>query len=182
MLAGINYAPGIEHKATISAHEYITTTFIADQVIVRYKIPVSTLIVIYTPQLDVLLLERADHPGYWQSVTGSQNEGETLRETAIREVGEETGLDATRNVLTDWQRRNVFDIFPIWRHRYAPGTTHNTENVFGLCVPEQIPITVAPREHLRFLWLPHEEAAEKCFSWSNREAILTLPGRVKGEE
>jgi dATP pyrophosphohydrolase len=159
----------------------LTPTFIADQVIVRYKIPVSTLIVIYTPQLDVLLLERADHPGYWQSVTGSQNEGETLRETAIREVGEETGLDAIRYALTDWQRRNVFEIFPIWRHRYAPGTTHNTENVFGLCVPEKIPITVAPREHLRFQWLPHEEAAEKCFSWSNREAILTLPDRVKGQ-
>ena len=176
----MNYASAIEHKATISAHEYLTPTFIADQVIVRYKIPVSTLIVIYTPRLDVLLLERADRPGYWQSVTGSQNEGETLRETAIREVSEETGLDATRYALTDWQRRNVFEIYPIWRHRYAPGTTHNTENVFGLCVPGQIPLPVAPREHLQFQWLPRQEAAEKCFSWSNREAILALPGRIKG--
>lgn len=181
MLAGINYAPAIEHQATISAHDYLTPTFIADPVIMRYKIPVSTLIVIYTPQLDVLLLERADRPGYWQSVTGSQHEGETLRETAIREVGEETGLDAGRYVLTDWQRQNVYEIYPIWRHRYALGTTHNTENVFGLSVPEQVPITMAPREHLRFQWLPHEEAAEKCFSWSNCEAILTLPGRVKRE-
>jgi len=181
MPAGINYAPGIKHKATISVHGYLTPTFIAGQILVRYKIPVSTLIVIYTPQLDVLLLERADHPGYWQSVTGSQNEGETLRETAIRELGEETGLDATRYALTDWQKRNVFEIYSIWRHRYAPGTTHNTENVFGLCLPAKIPITVEPREHLKFQWLPHEEAAKKCFSWSNREAILTLPGRVKDE-
>jgi dihydroneopterin triphosphate diphosphatase len=182
MSVGIDYAPGIEHETTIPVHENLTPTFIANQFIVRYKIPVSTLIVIYTPQLDVMLLERADHPGYWQSVTGSQNEGETLRETAIREVGEETGLDTNRYALTDWQKRNVFEIYPIWRHRYAPGTTHNTENVFGLWVPEQVPIIVAPREHLRFQWLPYEEAAKKCFSWSNRDAILALPGRAKNEE
>ena len=143
----------------------------------RHKIPISTLIVIYTLQLDVLLLERADHPGYWQSVTGSQAEGETLRETAIREVFEETGLDANRAELSDWMKRNVYEIYPIWRHRYAPGTTHNTENVFGFLLPGQTGVKVSPREHLGFIWLPYEDAAAKCFSWSNREAILTLPER-----
>lgn len=142
-----------------------------------YKIPVSTLIVIHTPARKVLLLERADHPGYWQSVTGSQDEGETLRDTAIREVGEETGIDASRYELTDWERRNVYEIYPIWRHRYAPGTTHNTEHVFGLLVPDGMPVTLAPREHLAYMWLPFEEAAQKCFSWSNREAILSLASR-----
>jgi dihydroneopterin triphosphate diphosphatase len=146
---------------------------------VHYKIPVSTLVVIHTASLYVLMLERADRPGYWQSVTGSQNEGETLRETAIREVGEETGLDATQHVLTDWRQQNVYEIFPIWRHRYSPGTTHNTEHVFGLLVPPDANIRIAPREHLGFQWLPHEEAAMKCFSWTNRDAILSLPERIK---
>jgi dihydroneopterin triphosphate diphosphatase len=144
-----------------------------------YKIPISTLIVIYTPDLRVLLMERADHPGYWQSVTGSQDEGETLRETAIREVAEETGIDATRFPLTDWEKQNVYEIYPIWRHRYAPGTTHNTEHVFGLVVPVGVPVKTAPREHLAHVWLPFEEAAQKCFSWSNREAILSLGERAR---
>jgi dATP pyrophosphohydrolase len=144
----------------------------------RYKQPVSALVVIYTAALDVLLLERADYPGYWQSVTGSRDGDETLRETAIREVAEETGLDATRYVLTDWQLQNVYDIYPKWLHRYAPGTTHNTEHVFGLQLPQQVPVQLAPREHLSCLWLPWSEAADKVFSPSNRAAILQLPERI----
>jgi dATP pyrophosphohydrolase len=139
------------------------------------KIPVSALVVIHTPDLEVLLLERADHPGFWQSVTGSQHAGESLRETAIREVREETGIDAESHPLADWNLQNVFEIYPVWRHRYAPGVTHNTEHVFGLCVPERLPVRVAPREHLASAWLPWQEAAERVFSWSNRKAILMLP-------
>jgi len=143
------------------------------------KIPVSTLVVIHTAALQVLLLERADHPGFWQSVTGSQDEGESLRETAIREVREETGLEAGRYELTDWNLQNVYEIYPVWRHRYAPGVTHNTEHVFGLRVPGAVTVQVAPREHLAFAWMPWQEAAEKVFSWSNRKAILMLPERNK---
>ncbi len=131
--------------------------------------------VIHTPDLQVLLLERADHPSYWQSVTGSLGEGETLQQTAIREVKEETGLDATQYRLVDWGVRNEFEIFAEWRHRYAPGVTKNTEQVFGLMLPKTLPVTVSAREHLNFTWLPYREAAEKCFSWSNRDAILSLP-------
>ena len=146
---------------------------------VAYKIPVSTLVVVYTSALDVLLLERADHPGYWQSVTGSQHDGESLRDTAIREVAEETGIDAARYALTEWNLQNVFEIYPVWRHRYAAGVTHNTEHVFGLELPERVPVTVAPREHLAAMWLPWQEAAERCFSWSNRRAIRMLPERKR---
>lgn len=140
-----------------------------------YKIPVSVLVVIHTPDLQVLLLERADHPGYWQSVTGSLNEDETLEQTAIREVLEETRLDARKYALTDWNVENQYKIFPEWRHRYPPRVTKNTEHVFGLLVPKPLPVAVAPREHLGFAWLPYQEAAQKCFSWSNRDAILALP-------
>jgi dATP pyrophosphohydrolase len=139
-----------------------------------FKIPVSVLVVIHTPDLQVLLLERADAPGFWQSVTGSQDAGETLRETAIREVREETGLDAARYRLSDWNQQNRFEIFARWRHRYAPGVTHNTEHVFGLLLPEPLQVTLSPREHLDQIWLPWREAAEKCFSWSNAEAIRRL--------
>ena len=145
-----------------------------------HKIAVSTLVVIHTPDLQVLLLERADHPGFWQSVTGSQHEGERLRDTAIREVGEETGLDATRFPLEEWNLQNVFEIYPVWRHRFAPGVTHNTEHVFGLEVAQPMPVQVSPREHLAAQWLPWNEAAERVFSWSNRKAILMLPDRKRG--
>jgi dihydroneopterin triphosphate diphosphatase len=143
-----------------------------------HKIPESVLVVIHTADLQVLLLERADHPGYWQSVTGSKDcLDEPPAETARREVLEETGFDvaALRAELRDWNLANVYDIYPQWRHRYAPGVTRNTEHVFGLQVPAALTPTLAPREHLSWLWLPWHEAADRCFSPSNAEAVLQLP-------
>ncbi len=143
------------------------------------KIPRSVLVVIHTPALDVLLIERADRPGYWQSVTGSLDaEDEPLDATARREVQEETGIIG--GLLRDWQQTNVYEIFPTWRHRYAPGVTHNTEHVFGLTVPAGTPVVLAPREHLQHQWLPWREAAARCFSPSNAEAILRLPQQATG--
>lgn len=147
----------------------------------QYKQPVSVLVVIYTVTGKVLLLERADHPGYWQSVTGSCESGETLFETAIREVREETGLDAHQFPLGDWQSQNVYEIYPHWRHRYAPGIVHNTEHVFSLELPEVMPIQLAAREHLNYQWPMWQDAAEKVFSPSNRAAILKVPQRIKRE-
>jgi len=142
-----------------------------------HKVPISVLVVVHTLDLQVLLLERADHPGYWQSVTGSQNAGETLEQTAVREVQEETGLDARQYSLADWHLTNEYEIFPEWRWRYATGVTHNTEHVFGLELAAPIPVRVAPREHLGFVWLPWQEAAQRCFSWSNAAAIRKLQDR-----
>ena len=141
------------------------------------KRPVSVLVVIHTAALDVLLLERASHPGYWQSVTGSQEDSENLVETALREVAEETGIAATAADLEDWRLSNRFEIFAEWRHRYGEGVTHNTENVFSLRVPPATTVRVAPDEHLAARWLPWREAAAACFSWSNRDAILMLGQR-----
>lgn len=142
-----------------------------------YKIPRSTLVVIHTAKLEVLLIERADRIGYWQSVTGSQNADETLAGTAAREVMEETGIDTAQYVLTDWRQENVYEIYPIWRHRYAPGVTHNTENVFGLQLPGRVSVTLHACEHLQYVWLPYDKAAPLCFSPTNRDAILELPRR-----
>ena len=144
-----------------------------------YKAPISVLVVIYTPDLQVLLLERSDHPGYWQSVTGSQLQGETLPQTAAREIAEETGLDATSFLLTNCNLLSKYEIFQEWRWRYAPEVTHNTEHTFGLLVPEPIPVTVSTREHLRYAWFPQQEAVEKVFSWSNAEAIRNLHLTIK---
>ena len=140
-----------------------------------HKIPVSVLVVIHTADGQVLLMERADAPGFWQSVTGSQDAGETLEQTAIREVREETGLDATQFELTPRDIETRYEIYERWRHRYAPGVTHNTEHVFGLKLPVTQPVTLAPREHLDYRWLPWETAAEHCFSPSNAAAIRRLP-------
>ncbi|MBS0309574.1 MAG: dihydroneopterin triphosphate diphosphatase [Proteobacteria bacterium] len=150
---------------------------------ISYKIPESVLVIIHTAALDVLLIERADKPGFWQSVTGSKDAlEEALHDTAVREVFEETGMRIadeenavpTQN-LRDWHLSNVYDIYPVWRHRYAPGVTKNTEHVFGLLVPQNIPIALNPREHVRYQWLPYQAAADLCFSPSNAEAILQLP-------
>ena len=145
------------------------------------KIPESVLVVIHTADLDVLLIERADHPGFWQSVTGSKDAvDEPAVLTAAREVAEETGIvvgspEVAACELRDWGMANVYEIYPQWRHRYASGVTHNTEHVFGLRVPRGIPVWLSPREHVAHGWWPWREAADRCFSPSNAEAILQLP-------
>ena len=154
------------------------------------KIPQSVLVVIHTPALDVLLIERADQPGFWQSVTGSKDSAaEDWATTAAREVAEETGITigcatvpgaVPSAALRDWGLQNLYEIYPVWRHRYAPGMTHNTEQVFGLTVPAGIPVRLNPREHRQYTWLPWREAADRCFSPSNAEAILHLPRLAGG--
>lgn len=142
----------------------------------RFKIPESVLVVIHTPQLEVLLIERADQPGFWQSVTGSKDMAdEPFLQTALREVMEETGIVASSAQCLDWGLSNVYEIYPVWRHRYAAGVTHNTEHVFGLRLPEVRVVTLNPREHTAWQWLPYRAAADRCFSPSNAEAILLLP-------
>lgn len=145
----------------------------------NYKTPVSVLVLVHTADLQVLLLERVDHPGFWQSVTGSQDAGETLLQTAQRELAEETGIVTDAAALNDWQRQNRYEIYPHWRHRYAPGITHNTEHVFSLQLPIVQDIMLAPREHLDYQWLPWRAAADRVFSWSNAEVIRELPQHMR---
>jgi dATP pyrophosphohydrolase len=151
-----------------------------------FKIPQSVLVVIHTAALDVLLIRRADAPDFWQSVTGSKDRlDEPFDVTARREVLEETGIDCQPGSpldqeLVDWQLENVYEIYPRWRHRYAPGVTRNTEHLFGLRVPTATPVRLSPREHTAHQWLPYRLAAEACFSPSNAEAILMLPSLAAG--
>lgn len=146
-----------------------------------HKLPWSVLVVIYTPSRQVLLLKRADTPPgqvFWQSVTGSKDRAsDSFVQTAVREVLEETGIDseAPNCQLQDWGLENTYVIYPQWLHRYAPGVTHNTERVFGLCVPEGTSVRLSPREHTESVWLPWRAAADLCHSPSNAEAILLLP-------
>lgn len=138
-----------------------------------YKQPVSVLIVIYDNNRQILLLERADKPGFWQSVTGSLEPGETIEQTAKRELAEETGIYS--NDILNWQQSSIYEIYPHWRHRYAPGVIYNTEYIFSLCVTAETPILLSPREHLNYIWCSPEQAVDKVFSPSNRSAILQLP-------
>ena len=141
-----------------------------------FKIPESVLVVIHTRRRDVLLLKRTDHADFWQSVTGSRDSlHETFLHTAVREVFEETGIEAAAADFVPWSVSNVYEIYPAWRRRYAPGVTHNTEHVFSLCVPQDAMVVINPREHTAFRWLPWLEAADVCFSPSNAEAVLMLP-------
>ena len=143
------------------------------------KLPLSVLVVLHTAKLEVLLLERALRPGYWQSVTGSvERLEEPLEAAAAREVAEETGIDPARGRLARWNVANTFEIYAQWRHRFAPGVVYNTEHVFGLALPARLPVRLAEEEHVAFTWLPWREAAEKCFSWSNRDAIRLLGERA----
>jgi dATP pyrophosphohydrolase len=140
----------------------------------RHKQPVSVLVVVHSAACEILLLQRVSPAGFWQSVTGSLEPGETPFEAALRELGEETGLPCAPGQLVDWQHCNRFEIRPEWRSRYAPGVTHNTEHVFSLCLPATRPVRLAPDEHTAYLWLPPDAAAAKVFSWTNRDAILRL--------
>jgi dATP pyrophosphohydrolase len=142
-----------------------------------FKTPISALVLIHTDDLQVLIMERADKPGYWQSVTGSLEQAETPLQTAIREVQEETGLDARNYALQDWHVSNIYEIYPHWRHRYAPEVTHNTEHLFGLLLPEPLPIKMAPDEHVQYEWVDWREAAKRVFSWTNVDALSKLGER-----
>jgi dATP pyrophosphohydrolase len=142
-----------------------------------FKTPISALVLIHTDDLQVLIMERADKQGYWQSVTGSLEQAETPLQTAIREVQEETGLDARNYELQDWHESNVYEIYPHWRHRYAPEVTHNTEHLFGLLLPEPLPIKMAPDEHVQYEWVDWREAAKRVFSWTNVDALSKLGER-----
>ncbi len=142
-----------------------------------HKTPISVLVLIHTADLQVLLIERADKAGFWQSVTGSIEDGESLRDAAIREVMEETGLDATQYKLTDWSLSHVYEIYPHWRHRYAPGVIHNTEHIFGLELPAPVAVKLSPQEHVSYEWVDWRAAAKKVFSWTNVEALKALGSR-----
>jgi dATP pyrophosphohydrolase len=142
-----------------------------------FKTPISALVLIHTIDLQVLIMERADKAGFWQSVTGSLELGETPFQTAIREVWEETGLDASRYDLQDWKMSNEYEIYPHWRHRYAANITRNTEHLFGLTLPNALPIKLAPAEHVQYEWVDWREAAKRVFSWTNVEAVRKLGER-----
>ena len=144
------------------------------------KLPVSVLVIVHTPALEVLLLERAARPGYWQSVTGSLDRlDEPLEDAALRELREETGVEVPVSSVERWNLAYTFEIYQQWRHRFAPGTTHNIEHAFSVQLAAPRAVKLADQEHTAYQWLPWRSAVEQCFSWSNRDAIRMLPERMR---
>ena len=140
-----------------------------------YKRPESVLVVVYTGTGKVLLLRRADHPEFWQSITGSMEWTDaTPVDTAVRELREETGIQATAPQLRDWHIQQRYVLFPQWRHKYAPEISENTEHFFSLELAQEISIVVSPSEHCEYLWVPFGQALEQVFSWTNRDALRML--------
>ena len=140
-----------------------------------FKRPESVLVVVYSRNGKVLLLRRADHPEFWQSITGSMEWGdEQPAETAARELREETGIVVAPAALTDWKLQNCYEIFPQWRYKYAPGVAENTEHFFSLELPDEQTVALSPDEHSEYEWVSFEQALDRVFSWTNRDALLLL--------
>lgn len=140
----------------------------------NFKRPESVLVVIHTQDNQVLLLLRKDDPHFWQSVTGSLMEEESLPIVAAwRELKEETGLTQVDGTMKDCHHQQWFEIYPKWRHRYSPLTTRNLEHVFCFEVTAPKAITLSG-EHIQYEWLPKEQAAKKVISETNRQAILNF--------
>ena len=140
----------------------------------QYKIPVSILVIIYTKDMEILLLHRKDKKNFWQSVTGSIEEGESPVNAAKRELLEETGIDHQEFLLLDWKFSQEYEIFPHWRYRYEPNVTHNIEHVFSVELPEKIIVNLEPSEHKEYKWVPLHDAIKEVFSGTNADALKKL--------
>ena len=85
----------------------------------------------------------------------------------------------------DWNLSNVYEIYPQWRFRYPDGTTHNTEHVFSLQVPEPVPVTGSIRASTwRTLAAVGGSCAQVLFvveSRGDRGAAAASRQRSKGE-
>jgi len=141
----------------------------------RFKRPESVLVVVHTPELRCLLLERVEPRGFWQSVTGSLEWGESSAAAAARELDEETGLDPAG--LSDAHVVRRFPIAPSWRHRYAPDVTENVEHTWYLEIAAPVDVRLNAAEHARSEWLALDAAIARATSWTNREALVALRAR-----
>ena len=144
-----------------------------------YRRPVSVLVLVYTPDGDVLLLRRSHPADIWQSVTGSLQHDETHAEAAERELAEETGFSAEAGgELTFSGNSRVFTIDERWRDRFAPGVTENVEFEWHYRLPQKSEIVMDSSEHAEYRWFSLDRAIESVWSWSNREALVELRDRL----
>ena len=138
----------------------------------QFRRPESVLIVIYTEGGEFLLLERHRPPGFWQSITGSMEWGESADAAARREVIEETGI--RQGVLVNLQWTQVYEILPSFGKKYAPGITTNLEHAFALKLMERVPVILSVTEHVQYRWAPAAEAVDTASSSTNRAVIQQL--------
>ena len=136
--------------------------------------PVSVLVVVHTDD-HALLLRRTSPFEFWQSITGSLQDGETHARAARRELAEETGLtDEGELYYTGVSRQ--FAIDPRWRNRFAPGIVENVEFEWRYRLRATTSVNLSQSEHSEYKWLPLADAIERAWSWTNRDALRGLVG------
>jgi dATP pyrophosphohydrolase len=149
-----------------------------------YKQPRSVQVVVFSERagerLYLLLRRVPSHGGFWQSVTGSLEDGETHQQAAVREVLEETGFSVPENELIDLGVTNVFEIAEQWRPKYAPGVTRNEEVCFALPVRHGR-VEIDHLEHDEYVWVDYNAAVGMLYWESNRRTLAAVDRLPKDE-
>lgn len=136
------------------------------------ELPIKTQGIIFKRENNVikyLLLKRTKGDGgFWQPMTGTLNDGESLEECLIREMEEETGIKEYAQII-----KNV-DKFE-W---IKPEKGTMIEYVFGIEVDKDVEVKISD-EHDAYIWCSFDEALKKLEKINNRNSFTTLDEKLR---
>lgn len=117
----------------------------------------------------LLLLSRLTKRPLWEFPKGGVDEGETLGETALRELQEETGLAAGHiRLISGFERREDY--------RFTSGkgdarTLIRKEVTYFLAEALSTEVRLSAHEASQFAWLPLEQALRRIRYKARREML-----------